>query len=385
VFWLAGWWGESLKYERMFGLAGLRVELEKAIASEDRVDPFELHQLRTMMEYLWTDSCEKYDRSEEWRDQGFAKASIALHKMCGVKKGVANQTITLGRKLRQLPDTSLAWSQGQISRDHAQIIADAYTPEREAELRDRDLEPAFVAAAKHCDPNDFTKVVQHATDAIDGDGGASDADRKYARRRLHVSKTLDDMRALNGMLDIEGGMAVETALKLYEDPYRLDDPRTPAQKRADALVQICTVAIEQHGVLAGNVHPLFVVNIDLHDLEARGFTDLAADIRALKGEPLPRAILDRLMCQASVSRVITDGPSLVIDVGRASREFTVAQKRAILARDKVCKTCGAPGEHCQYHHIWRWEDGGPTNIDNGELQCGPCHRLIHKHDHRGPP
>jgi hypothetical protein len=95
-------------------------------------------------------------------------------------------------------------------------------------------------------------------------------------------------------------------------------------------------------------------------------------------------ILDQLACNARVSRVITDGPNEVRDVGRASRTFTAAHKRGILARDKVCTDCGAPGQWCEYHHIIPWEHGGDTSVDNGTLKCRPCHRRTHETG-RAPP
>src|SRR5215218_3826000 len=112
----------------MFGTSDLRVEVEKLVASEGFADPAELFRLKSMLEYLWTRNCERYDRSEVWRDEGFAKAGSAIRVKCGIKQGVANHTIALGRKLRTLPETEFAWSQGEITREHAQTIANAYTP-----------------------------------------------------------------------------------------------------------------------------------------------------------------------------------------------------------------------------------------------------------------
>jgi hypothetical protein len=283
-----------------------------------------------------------------------------------------------------LPETDAAWAAGEITQQHADVIANAYTAERDGTLRAMDLERSFIDAAKATDPKTLGDVVRHVTDALDGDDGASHADLKRERRRLHVSKTLDDMRIGEFVYDAEDGEVLETALRLYEDPYRTADPRTKAQKRADALIQICRSAIANQNDCTNGVHAEIGFRIDLADLEERGCGDLAADIRALKGAPIPRAMLDRLMCDARVWRIITDGPSQILDVGRASRDFTVAQKRAILARDKVCTKCGAAGDQCDYHHIVRWEDGGPTSVDNGRLECRPCHIQTHK-DMRGPP
>jgi hypothetical protein len=273
---------------------------------------------------------------------------------------------------------------GEITREHAQVIANAHTPAREGALRDLELEEPFVDAAKVTDPKRLREVVCRATDAIDGDAGVSETERKQARRRFHLSKTFEGMHQGDLVLDDEDGQVVRTALKLYQDPYRVADPRTQAQKRADALVNICRSALANQNDATGTVHAEIGCHLDLADLDARGCDDLAEQIRALKGDPIPRELLDRLWCDARVWRVITDGPSQVLDVGRASRDFTVAQKRAILERDKVCVRCGAPGEWCDFHHIIPWEDGGITSIDNGELQCRPCHIQTHK-EMRGPP
>jgi hypothetical protein len=35
---------------------------------------------------------------------------------------------------------------------------------------------------------------------------------------------------------------------------------------------------------------------------------------------------------------------------------------------------------CEAHHIWHWEHGGPTNLDNLKLLCWYHHRKHHAHD-----
>ncbi len=32
---------------------------------------------------------------------------------------------------------------------------------------------------------------------------------------------------------------------------------------------------------------------------------------------------------------------------------------------------------CEAHHIWAWEDGGPTDQDNTVLLCTRHHHLLH--------
>jgi 5-methylcytosine-specific restriction endonuclease McrA len=77
-----------------------------------------------------------------------------------------------------------------------------------------------------------------------------------------------------------------------------------------------------------------------------------------------------------------DGPSCVLDVGWATRNVSNAQWNALVARDKHCTesgcTIGPAG--CQAHHVWHWEHGGPTNLDNLVLLCWYHHKQRHIHD-----
>jgi len=369
----------------MVGLGSLRVEVEKLVASEAPVDPVAVHELRVMLDYAWTRACEEYDRAEAWRDDGFASAASALRARCGVAQGVARRTIDLGRKLRTtLPETARAWARGEISGAHAQVIANAYTPGRTAALRALELEEAFVDAARAAPPPVLAGVVRRATDAIDGDGGADAEARRRERRRFHMSRTLDGMWAGDFLLDDEDGLTVQAAIERMRGNYARTEVRSPAQQRADAFVELCAVGADHTPGGIGHAHADIAVRIDLGDLEAQGRDDLAADIRALRGAPLPRVVLDRLACDARVWRVLTDGASQVLDVGRATRVFTAAQRRAILARDEVCTGCGAPGAWCEFHHVVPWQHGGATSVANGRLVCRPCHRRLHERSSRGP-
>jgi len=98
-----------------------------------------------------------------------------------------------------------------------------------------------------------------------------------------------------------------------------------------------------------------------------------------------QATLERILCDCDVSRVVMNGASQVLDVGRARRTPTPAQWKALVARDQGCVGCGAPSWMCQSHHIQHWTKNGPTNLANLELRCIPCHRKAHEHDNRGPP
>ena len=69
--------------------------------------------------------------------------------------------------------------------------------------------------------------------------------------------------------------------------------------------------------------------------------------------------------------------SLPMDLGRATRCFTEAQRIAIALRDRGCAKCGAPVNRCDVHHIRFWSLGGLSDINNGLLLCVGCHHRLH--------
>ena len=81
-------------------------------------------------------------------------------------------------------------------------------------------------------------------------------------------------------------------------------------------------------------------------------------------------------------RVVTNGRSEILDLGRKTRVVTTAQRRALVLRDGGCAFpgCDRPPEWCDAHHIIHWLDRGPTDLDNLVLLCRRHHRLIHRPD-----
>lgn len=65
--------------------------------------------------------------------------------------------------------------------------------------------------------------------------------------------------------------------------------------------------------------------------------------------------------------------------GRATRTVNRRLRRALEHRDRCCVVpgCAATGG-LHAHHLWHWEDGGPTELDNLVLICPYHHRLHHQ-------
>ena len=140
-----------------------------------------------------------------------------------------------------MPATRAAFAAGDTSRAHVEVVARAYTRDRAADFDQH--QDALVPLAINATPHDLYKAVTKITDTIDGDGGAANDDDIYEKRKLHSSDTMDGVRG-SWFLDREGGETVNAALDAQMETARIDDdPRTPAQRRADALVDICRYSL----------------------------------------------------------------------------------------------------------------------------------------------
>ncbi|MEZ5167356.1 MAG: HNH endonuclease signature motif containing protein [Acidimicrobiales bacterium] len=113
----------------------------------------------------------------------------------------------------------------------------------------------------------------------------------------------------------------------------------------------------------------------LTDQSGRPLASLVVD-----GAPLPKAVLDQIRCTAGATAMLFDGPGRSIWAGRDERNATIAQWRALIARDRGCVGCSADPNRCEAHHILEWDNWGLTDIDNLVLVCTRCHHDIH---HRG--
>ena len=158
------------------------------------------------------------------------------------------------------------------------------------------------------------------------------------------------------------------------------DMRSAAARRADALVEVCRLALRT-GELPhnGGQAPQLNITIDvdaLRDGVSGGVLDT--------GEALSAGALRRLACDAQILPIVLNGASVPIDVGRARRLYIGAARTAILIRDGGCAFpgCDRPPRWTDIHHMISWIDGGPTDQDNGVALCGYHHRFMHRQDDR---
>jgi hypothetical protein len=104
--------------------------------------------------------------------------------------------------------------------------------------------------------------------------------------------------------------------------------------------------------------------------------------------PVSSSTVERLACDCSLTRVLLDSESVVIEVGRSKRVVSAPARRALAARDRHCRwprcerpaPAGSPRRGCAGapHHVVHWINGGSTDLDNLVLLCHRHHRMVHE-------
>ncbi|MDQ3757257.1 MAG: HNH endonuclease [Actinomycetota bacterium] len=314
----------------------------------------------------------RFDADGAWAIDGSTSAMAWLRHHAGMTASTANATVRTARTLRSLPVTSTAWRDGSLSGSQVQVIVANVDDRTLSQLvaQEASLVPA-VAPLSTTATGRAMRFWRARAEALADDG----AEGRLPERDVRLSQTFRGRWVLDGDLDPEGGELLATALRLAttEDPEGTP-VRTPARRRGDALVDLARFFLDhRHDVPAGRNRPHLNVVVNYDELLAgRGG-------ETVDGGFLDGASIRRLLCDASVHRVVTDGRSTILDYGTATRTAPANLWAALVLRDRHCRHdgCDRPPHWCEAHHVTPVLEGGPTSLDNLVLKCSRHHHLGH--------
>lgn len=345
---------------------------------------------------------------------GHRSAKAAMKARCRVTGPEAHRRIRCARVLRRMPTVDAAYARGDIPTESAHALARTLANPRVADFAPL-VDEIFAEQAAVQTPDEFRGWLRDWERVADGDGAERTAETNHQRRNASLlENVIDSSWTLTARFGaVQGAEMAEifarfedaefekdwaAARELHGDDTRVEHlARTPAQRRADALLAL----FRRAATTPGGQEPPPSVNIvvdaetfresllraagmpvddpDPTDVESRRCQTVGGT-RLTPAEALAAAL------HGHVRRVVVDGASTVIDLGRRRRLFTGSARDAALLqavlrnRGRLCcgwPGCDAPSHRIQVDHEVEWNDRGRTDIANARTFCGHHNRLKH--------
>jgi Domain of unknown function (DUF222)/HNH endonuclease len=318
-----------------------------------------------LMELSFAEDTALFAATDEYDELGFVSAIDWIRFNCHMTSGAAADRVAVGQAMDRMPRSIEAVAQGEIGLAHVTVMA------RTADaLKERFDERPLIEYAREHSPGKFHYFCRHARHAADATGYAADEVDQVENRRLSLSSWIDGSMVLSGVLDAFGGAALRAALEPLARRSGDHDHREREQRLADALVELAS---------GGQQRASLQVTSSVETLLGLAGAP-AADIEF--SLPISAKVVERLACDSSVTRILLDSESTVIDVGRSKRVVSGPARRALNARDRTCRwpSCDRTASWSAAHHVVHWIHGGTTDLDNLVLLCHRHHWMVHEGD-----
>ncbi|MEM9651913.1 MAG: DUF222 domain-containing protein [Actinomycetota bacterium] len=312
---------------------------------------------------------------------GYVSMERLVAHRSGCRNNVARDFVRVARFLERHALSASALQGGRLSWTNAETLSRVAHGDRAAAFAEHEAQ--LLTAAEETTPETFDRLVHAWRARIDAEADATDAERVWRDRSLTMQFAFDGSCHGRFRLDPVATEVVAAALETPPDPVGvLTEPRTLAQRRADALVDLC---LSNNPTAAGVPKGI------------RGSVDVVVDIETLAGTDDPIVVsrlrqqlgrggsisgpgLDRLLCDASFRTLVTSGKQTVLAYNRATPDIPPALRRAVKLRDRQCTFtgCDRPAHWCDLHHIVPRNRGGPTTAENLTLLCRFHHTTVHE-------
>jgi Domain of unknown function (DUF222) len=353
------------------------------------------------------------------RKRGFASAERLLcdafggrftdvARLVSVGQATARRSSFTGESLPpKLPQLAAALRSGAIGVDAAELIRRFL--ERVAMRADRsaveEAEQFLVDRAPLVGVDGIPRLTKQLEARLDPDGVRPREEEQRARRGLSIWEDAAGMINLRGAFDPVNGAPIKLAIETLvgaelhraRDAKRpfgqsragipdgadaaaadamFDEERTIVQLNADALADIARLSLSSADAPPALRGAVVVTRID------NGALVTGEGHATIDGidQPISGASAREIAASAGIIPLILGRKSEVLDLGRAARRFTPAQKLALIERDGGCAWpgCHRPPSHTQAHHIRWWKrDRGKTNLSNGIMLCSHHHHRVH--------
>ncbi len=335
----------------------------------------------------------RWDAQKCWKPSGAKTGAAWLAWKQRVPISVGRERMRHARALLALPAIEDAWAAGDIDRSHVTTLLGARN-QRTKDVFDGDGHEHLLGIALEFGCVGFKAACDRWSMVVDPDGAEQGADADRTARAVHLAQSFRGMWHGKMTLDPVSGDIVDSTLQMIEtelfeqdwaeakarldrEPTIVDLARTPAQRRADALVEMATRA-RTAPPDGRRPAPLFTVVVGLDTLKG-------PILELFNRTVITPGTAAQHLTEADVERIVFDPPSRVVDVGAQRRFFRGALRRAIEVRDRTCfhPSCDEVPQRLQVDHIHDASKGGQTTQDNGQGGCGHHNRWKDLHPDLG--
>jgi len=324
------------------------------------------------LEAAFATGVRRFDKSGEYKADGALSLIAWLRWKCKLSGGAAMERVEIARQLEKLPQTEAALASGDVGFQHVAILA--RTAEHVGAAAVRKNEASLLQSARTLDPGQFVTVAKNFEHRVDAAGALAETNRAYERRYLHISEPQDGLVRLDGLVDVEGGATLRTALEPFMKPIK-GETRSFGQRSVDALMELCRQGSGSKRDGAGP-RPQLIIRASLDTLAG---TPGAPAGEVDGGGTVPAETVQRYACDSAIARIIGQG-ELDHELNHATRTLPAPTRRALESRDRHCvfPGCTRPPIWCDGHHLVWWTRGGATALPNLALLCRPHHRMVHE-------
>ncbi len=325
----------------------------------------------------------EFDRREIAEVQHHLSTTQWLKHHTRMTGAEASGSVKTGRVLAHMPTIVDKALVGEVPQRSLQLLAQARDKHPE-EFSDH--EHVFADIATYLSVEDLRRAISHWDQQVNYDQALTDTKKLDQQRGLFHSQTFDGLWATQGTFTPEGGHIIKQAINGICDPQNLDagELRSPSQRRADAMVDICSFWLNRNtdAVTSAGEKPHVTITLDYEILAGR-----LKQLPEIDGAFVTPATMRRMTCDAAIIPMVLGSEGEPLDVGRKTRTIKPALRRAIEKRDKHCTWhgCFAPASWCDVHHDKHWADGGETSLANCRLLCRKHHTATHNLEDDTPP
>ena len=293
-----------------------------------------------------------------------------------MSKPEAGRRMKFLRFLDNFATVKAAYHSGELSTEHVSALLSALMSLPAAAWEA--VEGPLVEMARFGSPADVSDMVD---DILTGLGVTKKSDIQRERRNgavgLRLTKTMDGFYSASGLIDPATGEILRAALDRHNGKTGPDDLRSPMRRDHDALGTIARRELEsgdQPGFGGSPVGVLVTIPYDVLEKRVR-----EAWLTLPSGMRIAPETARRLACDAEIVPTVLGTKSEVLDIGRSSRQFTAAQRRAAyVEQGGRCAFPKCQRRCVELHHITWWSLDGRTSLDNGAWLCAFHHWLVHE-------